>query len=53
MVGLLLLYVELAVLVALAALLVFRGFRPIGLFSPAYLFEAPLSAELAAEAGRR
>jgi len=32
------LYIELISLVALAAVHIFRGFEPAGLFSPAYLF---------------
>ena len=41
------LYVELISLVALAAVHIFRGFEPVGLFSPAYLFSN--SAESSAE----
>jgi hypothetical protein len=51
--GLLTLYVELIVLVALAAALIFRGFGPVGLFDPVYLFGALLSADRSAKSGPR
>jgi hypothetical protein len=49
MFGLLSLFAELTALVALAAVLLFRGFAPVGLFSPVHLCATVLTAELMAE----